>query len=254
MTRTGLIVALAIAVLGGLLFGLLPELDLAISAPFFQSTVPVGFWLSWHPTALFWRDAAMWVVAILVAPAAIVIVVKFVLPRRRMLIPGRAALFLLATLALGPGLVTNLMLKDHWLRSRPLDVPQFNGTERFTPWWNPRGGCAKNCSFVAGEGSGAFWTLAPAALAPPQWRVLAYAAAIGFGVVVSALRLGSGAHFASDILFAGVITFLVIWLVHGAIYRWPRTRSTDAEVERAIERIALPPHDFLRGLFAGRRG
>ena len=72
-------------------------------------------------------------------------------------------------------------LKDHWSRSRPIDVPQFGGEERFTAWWDPRGGCPKNCSFVTGDGSGAFWTLAPAALAPPAWRPVAYAAALAFG-------------------------------------------------------------------------
>jgi len=47
--------------------------------------------------------------------------------------------------------------------------------------------------------------------------------------------------------------FLVVWLAHGLIYRWPRTRLTDDDVERAIERFAIPPHDFLAGLFRRRR-
>ena len=97
-----------------------------------------------------------------------------------MLIPGRAALFLLTTLALGPGILANTILKDHWARSRPTSR-QLGGTDHFTAWWDPRGDCPNNCSFIAGEPSGAFWTLAPAALMPPQWRALAYGAAIAFG-------------------------------------------------------------------------
>jgi len=38
-------------------------------------------------------------------------------------------------------------------------------------------------------------------------------------------------------VFSGVFTFLVIWIVHGLIYRW-RTRLTDAQVEGWIESIA----------------
>jgi lipid A 4'-phosphatase len=34
-----------------------------------------------------------------------------------------------------------------------------------------------------------------------------------------------------------VFTFLVIWLTHGWLYRWPRTRIADAAVERALERL-----------------
>ena len=102
------------------------------------------------------------------------------------------------------------------------------GKERFTPWWDPRGPCTENCSFVAGEASGAFWTLAPAALAPPQWRLLAYGAALVFGIAMGVLRMAAGAHFFTDVVFAGVLMFLLIWTCHGLIYRWRPTRLTDA--------------------------
>ena len=57
----------------------------------------------------------------------------------------------------------------------------------------------------------------------------------------------------SDVFFAGVFTFLIIWIVHGLIYRWPRTRLSDAGVESAFERIAMPGYDFIVGLFGKRR-
>ena len=88
---------------------------------------------------------------------------------------------------------------------------------------------------LAGEPSGAFWTLAPAALAPPPWRALAYGGALAFGAAVGVLRMAAGAHFFSDVVFAGVLTFLVIWLTHRFLYRWPRTRITDEAVERALD-------------------
>jgi hypothetical protein len=50
-----------------------------------------------------------------------------------------------------------------------------------------------------------------------------------------------------------VFTFLVIWAVYALIYRWPRTRLSDDDVERALERVALPAHDFLARLFGGSR-
>ena len=71
---------------------------------------------------------------------------------------------MLLTLVLAPGVVANLVFKEHWSRPRPIDVTEFGGSEHFRPWWDPRGDCPKNCSFVAGEPSGAFWTLAPAML------------------------------------------------------------------------------------------
>ena len=115
------------------------------------------------------------------------------------------------------------------------------------------GDCPGNCSFVSGDVAGAFWTVAPAALAPPQWRALAYGAALALGAGMAAIRVMAGAHFVSDVVFAGVFTFLIIWLVHGLIYRWPRTRLSDEAVERAIARIATPGYDFIARLFGGKR-
>ena len=106
-------------------------------------------------------------------------------------------------------------------------VTQFNGDQTFVPWWDPRGSCDRNCSFFSGEGATAFWTYAPAALTPPAWRPLAYVAATVFGVTTSLLRMAFGGHFFTDVAAAGLVTFLVIWLVHGYIYRWPSTRLTD---------------------------
>lgn len=237
MNRTGLAIALAIAGVVGVLFAWHPEWDLAISGLFYDAdkrNFPLLFVRSLHHL----RDGAQWVVAALAAPAALALAVKLVLPRRRMLISARAAVFLLGTLAIGPGLLVNVTLKDYWPRSRPIDVPQLGGDEKFTPWWDPRGGCPKNCSAVAGEASGAFWTLAPAALVPPQWRPLAYAAAIVFGAAVGALRIAFGGHFFTDVAFAGVLVFLVVWCMHGLLYRW-RTRPSDEVLERAVE-LASP--------------
>lgn len=233
MNRTGLAIALVVAIVVGALFAAYPSLDLAISAFFYDPHTGM-FKVNVQPWVIHSRDGARYIVALLVAPAFLAIVGKLLLPRRRMLVRGRAALFLILTLALGPGVLTNTILKDNWPRSRPIDVKQLGGTDRFVPWWDPRGECPANCSFVAGEASGAFWTLAPAALAPPQWRALAYAGALTFGVAVGALRIAAGGHFFTDVVFAGVFTFLLIWLLHGLIFRWPATRLTDAVVERPL--------------------
>ncbi len=239
MTRTGLLITLAIAAVAGLVFGLYPELDLRISRIFHEHVIG-GNAFGWriYPPLMMARDAGLWVGTILITPFLIALGIKLILPRRKLLVSGRAILFLTATLALGPGLLVNAVLKDHWDRSRPIDVAQFGGNEHFTAWWDPRGGCSKNCAFVSGDVSGAFWTVAPAVLAPPQWRALAVGAALVLGAGMAVLRMMAGAHFASDVIFAGVFTLLIIWLMHGLIYRWPRTRLTDDKVERSLERFS----------------
>ena len=231
MNRTGLRIALAIAFVGGLICAVDPQLDLDIAALYFNAKVHL-FSVNAQPWVQHSREAARLIITLLVLPAFIAIIGKLILPRRRMLIEGRAALFLIATLALGPGVLTNLILKDHWHRPRPIDVQQFGGDYHFKPWWDPRGDCPNNCSFIAGEPSGAFWTLAPAALAPPELRVVAYAAALIFG----ALRIAAGAHFFSDVVFAGVFIYLLIWVAHGLIYRWAATRIGEDWIDGFLAR------------------
>ena len=75
---------------------------------------------------------------------------------------------------------------------------------------------------------------------PPPWRLLAMGAALAFGVAVGVLRMAAGGHFFSDVAFSGVFTFLIIWVVHGLMYRWRPTRITDVRVEAWLEYLAMP--------------
>src|SRR5580700_1577171 len=197
MTRTALVVALAIALLVGLIFGFYPDLDIRISRLFLERGV-IPFGLRIDPFLMGVRNASLWIEAALVAPAIVALLVKIIVPRTRLLLPGRSAVFLVTTLALAPGLFVNVLAKDNWGRPRPVDIIEFGGDQPFVPWWDPRGVCPKNCSFVAGDPSGAFWTLAPASLVPGRLRPLAYAAALTFGVGIGLLRIAFGAHFFSD--------------------------------------------------------
>ena len=172
MIRTGLLIASPSPSTVGLVFGIRPDLDLALVGAVLRSRAQDSG-AATIPLYLRLRDASTWLITLFVAPAVVALALKLVRPRRPLIIPGRAVVLMLLTLALGPGVVANVVLKEHWGRPRPIDVTEFGGAEHFRPWWDPRGDCPKNCSFVAGEPSGAFWTLAPAALVPPPWRALA---------------------------------------------------------------------------------
>jgi lipid A 4'-phosphatase len=245
MNRTGLYTALALALVVGLLFGIYPELDLQLAGLFYDAS-DKSFPLKFNALAQFARDAAMWIAWGLAAPAIVALVVKLARPDKPLLISGRAMVFLLVTLTLSAGILTNLTFKSYWGRPRPVVVTQFNGAQEFVPWWDPRGSCGRNCSFFSGEGATAFWTYAPAALTPPAWRPLAFTAATMFGVVTSLLRMAFGGHFFTDVAAAGLVTFLVIWLLHGYIYRWPATRMTDRGIDAGLTRFSWPFYRLVR--------
>jgi lipid A 4'-phosphatase len=247
MNRTGLVIALGLSLIIGLLFGIFPELDLKLAALFFDPASG-SFPLKEHGLAAFARDGAMWIAWALALPALFAIVAKLLRPYRPMLMPGRAAVFLLLTILLSAVVLTNLTFKSHWGRPRPVMVTEFNGPWHFMPWWDPRGECGRNCSFFSGEGATAFWTYAPAALTPPTWRPLAYVAATAFGIATSVLRMAFGGHFFTDVAAAGLVSFFVIWLAYAWIYRWPKTRLTDAQVEAALARWGRPGYRLWRRL------
>ena len=250
MNRTGLLIALGLALAVGLLFGIYPELDLKLAALFYDAASK-SFPLKHDTLAAIVRDGAMYIAWGLALPAIIAPFIKLLRPDKPLIMPGRAIIFLVVTLFLSAGVLTNLTFKSYWGRPRPVVVTQFNGDQPFVPWWDPRGSCGRNCSFFSGEGATAFWTYAPAALAPPAWRPLAYTAATLFGVVTSVLRMAFGGHFFTDVAAAGLVTFLVVWLVHGYIYRWRPTRLSDARIDEALTRLAMSVYRRLQR-FRGR--
>ena len=55
-------------------------------------------------------------------PSIAALVVKLIRPDRPLLISGRAIVFLLVTLLLSAGVLTNLTFKSYWGRPRPVVV------------------------------------------------------------------------------------------------------------------------------------
>ncbi|MEZ0047822.1 membrane-associated PAP2 superfamily phosphatase [Bradyrhizobium sp. USDA 327] len=167
MNRTGLFIALALWLVIGVVFGLYPELDLKLAALFFDPATKT-FPLKLNGWAGFARDAAMWIAWAFALPSIVTLVVKMVRPDRPLMVPGRTVIFLLVTLTMSAGILTNLTFKTYWGRPRPVVVTEFAGDQQFVPWWDPRGGCGRNCSFFSGEGATAFWTLAAGRAGPAR--------------------------------------------------------------------------------------
>jgi lipid A 4'-phosphatase len=234
MARFGLILVILAGVFAGAAVSIDPALDLRIGA-YFQlpdvkaALAPFDSWLA------LLRDPNLFLTFVLVAVAIGTLAVKLIWPRHPALMSAWAALLILATFAIGPALLANGILKPHSGRPRPAAVVELGGTQPFVQWWDWRGGCDSNCSFVSGEASTAYASLAPAAAVPAPWRPVAIGAAIVFGTVVGVIRMISGSHFLTDIVFSGVFTALIVWLLHGSLYRWTRTCLTEEEIERFLD-------------------
>ena len=133
MNRTGLFIALSLALVVGLVFGIFPELDLKLAALFYDAPTR-SFPLKFNAYAALARDGAMWIAWGLAVPAIAALVIKLLRPDRPLMMSGRAIIFLLMTLTLSAGVLTNLAFKSYWGRPRPVVVTQFNGPDQFVPW------------------------------------------------------------------------------------------------------------------------
>ena len=160
--------------------------------------------------------------------------VKLSRPERPSLIPPRASLFLLSTLALGPGLLVNLILKDHWGRPRPMMVDVFGGDAPYVEVWRITDYCAPNCSFVAGEGSSAIWLTGLALVVPPRWRLTTALVTGVYALLLSLNRIAFGGHFLSDVLLSWGLTLLFIAVIYRFLFVHPPTTMTDASLDAAL--------------------
>jgi lipid A 4'-phosphatase len=245
--RTVFIILAGLAVLTGIVFAITPGLDLAVASHFHAIAVRESMPRLYRAIEVA-RSLEPVVTALAVAPAIAVLVIKMFWPKRPTPMPARAALFVVLSLVLGPGLVVNAVLKDHWSRPRPGMVTALGGDMAFKPWWDPRGACQANCSFVSGETSSAVWLAAPALLLPVPWRYAALGGVAVYASAVAFMRLLLGGHFLSDVIFSAIFTGLVIWTVHGLLFRW-RTSPSDRAIDAGLERVGNALRRLVAAIF-----
>lgn len=122
----------------------------------------------------------------------------------------KPAVFMFVVLLLGPGLLVNEVLKNHWDRARPKQVEQFGGTKEFSRAFVISDQCERNCSFVSGHASIAFYFMVLAwPLRKRRWLALG----IAVGAIVGGGRIIQGGHFFSDVILAGFFVYFTARLV-----------------------------------------
>jgi membrane-associated phospholipid phosphatase len=137
----------------------------------------------------------------------------------------RAWWFLSLSLALGPGLIINGLLKPFMNRPRPMQTDQFGGHQAFVPAWSF--GETANRSFPSGEAAAAMYLVAFALVVPKAWRRRLATFALLWAFAVSLNRIALGAHYLSDVLVAWGLTLVVILLLRTLVLLEPQAPSSD---------------------------
>lgn len=201
------------------LFSVWPELDLRIAGWFYQ---PAGDFAGEHwGWVLLIYESVPWLGR---AVALIALVISLVWWRG----PGclgvrwwRRWQVLGLSLLLGLLLLVHGVAKENWGRARPHAVAEFGGSATFTPALRPARECRTNCSFVSGHAGTGFMLAAVGLLGSAatrrRWLLIGALA----GSVIGLARIAQGGHFASDVLFSG----LMIWGCNLALRAaWLRVR------------------------------
>jgi lipid A 4'-phosphatase len=195
------------------IFFFAPRVDLATSGLFYDPER--GFVLASWPPILLLFHAIPWIAEGTLILGAVAASWLVLLGRPLWRLDRKALIFLIASTAAGPGFLANTLLKDHWGRARPTQIEAFGGTHHFTPAPLPAAECDRNCAFVSGHAALAFSLVSFAFLLPPgNSRRRGIAAALGFGVLVGMGRITQGAHFLSDVVYAGLLTYGTTALLH----------------------------------------
>jgi len=130
VSRGWLLSSIALGLALGILFAAYPLWDLQVAEWFFDpraAKFPLSINYEWNVV----RRFANWVPYLLMLPAILALLRKMVFPSRPMAVAPSVVLFLVGSFVLGPGLTSNLLLKDNWGRPRPNSVQQFAGTATF---------------------------------------------------------------------------------------------------------------------------
>jgi lipid A 4'-phosphatase len=186
--------------------------DLKLSGLFcIDGEWPIGDQQPWHLLYLLDRGPSITLGVCGMAAALIGSIYK---QRRNWVRPG---LFLVILLALGPGIIVNVVFKEYWGRPRPREVVQFGGTKEFLHPWQI-GIAHKGRSFPSGHSSAAFYLTAPFFVfrrRKPRTAALWMSGGLLFGVLMSVARITQGGHFLSDTLWAwGMVHLLAVALYY----------------------------------------
>lgn len=203
------------------LFLVWPQVDLAVTALFYVEGE--GF-PAQSSAVLSMLRHGIWNMSIVLALVAIVGGVIYAVTRHDLFgVPGGRWQFVALLYILGPGVLANGILKAYWGRARPDQIVDFGGSAQFSPAWVMTDQCARNCSFVSGEGSGAAALVIGGLVVLNVWRsrldarvmTLAQSVLVAAAITAASLRVILGRHFLSDTVFAALLVALV------ALLLWP---------------------------------
>jgi lipid A 4'-phosphatase len=223
-----LIVLILLAV-GTIILFSFTDLDIISLHPFYQPSSanpwPRGNEPLW---SLLYRSAP-WVTGSLAVVGTILVVIGLLRDGSKQV--RTYGFFILLCVAIGPGLIINVALKDHWGRPRPRQIIEFGGKFEYVQPFVPA--AARGKSFPCGHCSVGFlyalgwWVWRRR---HPRMAVVSLVTGLTLGTFLGLGRMATGAHFLSDAVWSALIAFIVAHVLYYYVLRIPAREDARSAV------------------------
>ena len=170
-----------------------------------------GWYLKNHPVVQFLYRFGTWPALFAGGAGALICLASRVTGRWRERYP--LGLFLALLLVIGPGLVVNIIFKNHFGRARPVQTQELGGKQTFSSLGDP-GPSPGGKSFPCGHASMGFYWLGLFVFFWRDRRELAWgfcALGLTHGLIMGLGRMAQGGHWPSDVLWAGGFVYITAW-------------------------------------------
>ena len=207
------------------------DIDIAVARLFYSSGSPAGWFLGGENVAwVFLEDTVPFLTWGLLLGPLLIFLAGLGWKRLR---PWRMhAIYILLSVAVGPGLLVNTVFKAHFGRPRPRQTIEFGGEFKYLPVLVP--GRNEDCrSFASGHSSIGFAFCVFYFLyrrKRPRLALGCLAFSIVLGLVIGVARMAVGAHFLSDVLWSGFFSYLVALVIYYFVLRVPHWEDTNGHL------------------------
>ena len=198
-----------------------PDLDIKFSEFFYSSSA--GFIYQKNPIVLFVFQATPIATKIFLVICLSYILFNLIQNKGLKKTILSSTFYLVITIAVGPGLIVNYILKDHFGRARPSQIAYFHGTKEFAPAFSISNQCNTNCSFSSGHAAISYYYTSLAYIVSSIYFIRIYSSFIIFGSIVGFTRILMGGHFLSDVIAS---CFIILIINHLFFLLWQKLRST----------------------------
>lgn len=228
-----LVTLAAVALIATVLFAF-TDLDILSIRSFYHPELSDSWPVASEPVwSLFYRSAP-WVTGLLALSGAALLIVGVVRKRsQRFRLYG---LFILLCVIIGPGLITNVVLKNHWGRPRPRQIVEFGGRLEyvqpllFSRTYGksfPCGHCSVGYLYAIG-----WWVWRRRY---PRRALLSLVIGLTLGTLLGVGRMAGGAHFLSDAVWSALIAYIVAHVLYYYLLRVPAREDAREAIYPVIE-------------------